>query len=252
MSIVCVMGRRFSGSTILGRILDASPDVFCVGETLSLSHNHASCAACGGKCKVLNYRFLSKVPPMALYEQILIASGKKVLVTTDKPFHYIDRVTMEGAFCAVFVFKKLYAFAASEKRGHSKHKSKDGSPIFTPLPVDLAMEGFCDYYEKALRWSRPSKKIFVSLEHLIEDHAIMTRKLFDSIGIRHPKGAIDISRLTHHFALGNYDAMSSRALEVDRRWVEELTDEEKGVISSHRRARRVYRRLLVCSLIGRP
>jgi len=186
MRFICVMGRRFSGSTILGRIFDASPDVFCIGETLSLLHGYACCPSCGGDCRIIDYNLLAKTPPERLYAELQRLSKKKVLVTTDKPFRYVSKMTKPLGFEAVFVFKSPHAFAASEKRGHPKHKKKDGSPVFKKVAVPEAMEGFCEYYKKALVWKRPARKTFVSLEHLVGDFHLTVGPLFELLGIRHP------------------------------------------------------------------
>lgn len=246
---VCVMGRRFSGSTIVGRILDASPDVFCIGETLSIIDGSASCSTCGGKCKIVNYSKLSKLPKAEIYRGLLKSSGKKVLVTTDKPFHYVEKMTTTGGFVSLFAFKNLYAFAASEKRGHPRHRRKDGSLVFRKCSVEEAMEGFCEYYTRALSWKRPGIKYFVSLDKLVKGMPKTTDLLFKSLGVAIPKEKIDISKIEHHIALGNFDAMSSEKIFHDTRWKAELDDREKDFIQNHKRAQGIAKELMVRSIV---
>jgi|GEM_PF-2606734 len=249
MRVICVMGRRFSGSTILGRILDASPDIQCVGETLPIRQGYANCATCGGRCRCVDYGRLRHVPAARFYRELYKESGHCVLATTDKPFRYVKALTQPQGFEAIFVFKSPFAFAASEKRGHPRHRRHDGTLVFQPLSVGEALQGVCEYYEKALKWRRPAVKHFVSIEHLAIDYPEATRRLFEALGVKHPQGVIDVSKLEHHFAIGNFDAMDSRQFQPDCRWVSELTDAEKQEVAEHKGVQSVYRRLLTKSIV---
>jgi hypothetical protein len=243
------MGRRFSGSTVLGRILDAAENAMCVGETLPIRHGYADCRSCGGACRLIDYEKLKDVRPEDFYRELHQACGQHVLVTTDKPFRYVETLTQPKSFDAVFVFKSPFAFAASEKRGHPRHQRRDGAPVFRPMPVGRALDEFCGYYERALHWQRPRFKYFVSIEHLAMDYPAAIPLLFDRMGLRYPGGVVDISKLVHHFAIGNYDAMDSSAFAPDCRWITELTEAEKQEVAEHELAQSLYRHLLGNSVV---
>ena len=249
MRAIAVTGRRFSGSTILCRMLDLVPGVVGVGETDWLMNGTMICTSCGKSCKYFNSKNFSNVSADRLYRRIANCFDTDVLITSDKRLHYLEQVTPPKTLDVVVVFKSPFAFAASDKRGHPRHRKSSGELLFPKMGIERSTKLFRKYYNKILQWDHPRSKVFVSLERLMIDHVVAMSKVCDALDLPEPGPIFSMAGTKHHFVLGNYDAMDSLHLGVDDRWVEELSDQQKARIARNKKAIRLYNKLLQYSCI---
>jgi hypothetical protein len=94
-TVIAILGRAYTGSTLLGALLENEPGVFHGGELQRLTnHEDARCGSCLGECPVWTQEAragYSRTRPM--YERIASLTRSSILVDGSKrPIHFDERI----------------------------------------------------------------------------------------------------------------------------------------------------------------
>lgn len=247
MRVIGIAGRHFCGSTILSRLMNVIPDVSSVGEVrhLQLGDKFIRCTTHGANCPVFfPENFIRPIRDYDLYEQVASACGTDTIVVSDKRVRHYNRLAKDYEFDAVILFKSIYAFAASDRRGHPYHLDQNGHEIFPPVNIQKSMKMFCDEYEKLIKWTLPEIKVFVSLERLVLHPEEQLSILSEKLGLDCPLRIPNLQDIDYCNVMGNYEGSRSPKLFLDDRWKKELSSNQKKRVTNHLRAKNVYKTLL--------
>jgi hypothetical protein len=227
--------------------MNVIPGVESVGEVrhLQLGPDFVKCTA-HKNCDVFNdHNFGDVIYDEDLYQHVADACETNTLIISDKRTKHYERFIAHHDFDAIVLFKSIYAFAASDKRHHPRHKDRRGNPIFPPVSIAKSMKMFCDGYDPVLNWSLPKRKVYVSLEHLCVDPRGQLKRICELLGLQDPPTLIpELKSIDCHNVLGNYEGARSPKLFVDNRWKKELSYKQKRRIESNLKAKNLYKTLL--------
>jgi hypothetical protein len=234
--LIGIVGRDFCGSTMLLKMLSCLDGVHTAGEMHWLVDVPSGesittragwpvtrrCVVHGDACESLTPAFVDRHhAPKALYDEVAVALGAEVLVSSDKmPMHY-ERFVSSGSMDAIVLYKSPMAQVASDMRN-------EGRGFFEAL--DLWISTYQQVIEWGLSVKYPSRTSFVSYERL----AAKPREMLKAICAHHelPAPPEDlIARFenankdkTYH-CIGCSPHSHDRAeVAVDRRWKKELKE----------------------------
>lgn len=250
--IIGIIGRNFSGSTILSRFFSVIPGVQSVGEihwlldapifgsvaTREGFHVSRHCVVCAKSCPIFTEEFI-KTPKKqkTLYsvvaEQVITKTGVHIIVSSDKTYHFysifVDRKKMDG----IVIFKRPESDAASHIRNEK-------------WSLAQALEGYSSTYGEVLNWAPTfcNNLVFVSYEELVSRPNEYIQVLCEKLAIEFSGNVTDFSNAEYHHIGGNPRARRSVSVRLDNKWKKELSNKQKKIVSSNIRARNVYKELM--------
>jgi hypothetical protein len=237
---IVILGISHCGSTLTSVLFNSVPGVVGLGETHWLTKGIKSqCTFCGPSCSIVSKLDIKNLNDWILYDELLKASGKEVLVTSDKALSFVEPCIRHKGFDAIILFKRPEAFAASGVRGARNIR-----------PVKALPSLFVDWYESFLSWTKAKARLTVVLEYerLTSDVNKTFPRLCRALHLPSPKMPLSFPPPNSHNVQGNPSTFKApryknKPIVLDDRWRAELTKAEKNFIRNHTACQRTWQKL---------
>jgi hypothetical protein len=243
-----IIGRNFSGSTIIQRFFSAIPEVFSAGEihwlidapmngsiaTKEGRHVTRHCIVCGKSCPIFTTNFTNlEHPPKKLYPRVAKQAQTNILVSSDKLDFLYKRFVEPKSMDGIVIFKCPEADAASHIRNER-------------WPLMHSIIGYHKTYNHILKWAPVFCKsvIFVSYEELVSKPNEYMKVICDKLCVSISNDVTNFEKVNYHHIGGNPRAHNSKKVKLDNKWRQELTIRQKNIITNNREVQETYRTLL--------
>jgi len=231
-SILFVLGRSHTGTTLLGRMLNMHDHVLCAGEMLRLDSalfNPGELCSCGTllrDCPFWN-RWINKLPnplktnyanwTFEILDEIRSREGKRLLVDLSKTRAF--RVSHRWRTPAVG-----YLLMVRDPRGTLRSDLGRGKSLFTELR--LHRKWLRRYLAFTNRNARNCFTVFY--EDLISSAECQLRRICQFLGLDYSPQMLAPDAKVHHFVRSSLSGFLKGAhrFQVDERWRSDLTPEQ--------------------------
>jgi hypothetical protein len=212
------MGMSFTGSTLTSTMFNCVPGVIGLGEVHWLLRKPRSgCNVCGPGCSVISKLDRKNLSWGNITDKLLEASGKNILVTSDKDSSFVEPMMEKKGFDTIIMFKRPEAFAASGIR----HEN-----IWQPAKLS---EAFPRWYKRLQAWSKEwsRKTVVLEYESLVTNVNKIFPLLCEALELPKPKTPIVYPPHPNHNVMGNVTAFmgnryKQKPIRLDDRWRMEL------------------------------
>jgi hypothetical protein len=215
MRHIALIGRSFSGSTIVSYALGALPGAATIGESHWIvdadpSQPEAYCTRCGRECAVLTLDRLRtfRKDRSSWYPRLAEALGTNVLVSSDKTFEFLDVYDPGADYDMLVLFKSPDRHAESYGRAA---RAKNVEPNFK-----WYLNTWAEAYKEAIDRASPDRIRFLLLDDFLADPAGVLRSASEWMGVDFDDKAVRYWEHPHHAIGGNFSP-----------WTRILTSPEK-------------------------
>jgi len=238
MRVVGIIGRAFSGSTLLARVASACEEVASVGELHWIIDNseRSVCTTCGADCDLFSDD-LRYYPPAEkdLYSTVFSRSGKAILFSSDKtPWQY-ERFVAPRTMDGVFLLRSPHGVVSSILKRN----------IYVKRAMHNALRSYIETYGGLLGWSRGfcRRLIVIEYDDLIRDPVATIRLIADEMALGPVSKAIDLNQLHPHQLFGSRRARRSVTIEPIDKWRQRLAVGQVAEIGADTLAMDIYERI---------
>ena len=242
--LIAIVGPSYTGSTILGLILDGLPGVSFVGETHCVKDTGKRCQECGSTlCPVFPGAVLAELKQAdeaRWWEIIHQAAGSEILVSSDKAPQNFERFkTRPTAVIQPWKDPRAHVWSYAVQ-----NRQAGGRPL-TGDEITDGVEWWLKYTRERLEWwtSQGIPGVTLNLEHLAADPHAELEKLCKRLDLVFSPSALDYWEFSHHYIAGNFSSTRrnwkdgshyfNRAIRPDLRWKDWLTEDQAEDISTN-------------------
>ena len=241
--LIGIVGRSFTGSTLLSKLFWCSPGVVSPGETHWLvdDPSRTECMVCHDACPALTAEFRrSEFTEENLYRRLAERFGTNTLVVSEVQRQRYECFCKPKTMDAVIIHKSPFGFVASDLR--RKVRTADEA-LFT-------LDHYKDVYSDILEWAERfcNRFVVVRYETLAADHVATMRAIFDALGLERGHVPEDLSKIDYHYIYGSQHTHAACSVSLDERWRTELDKELVDLIASDQGAMALQHRLIEASI----
>lgn len=241
--LIGVVGRSFTGSTLLSKLFWCAPGVASPGETHWLvdDPSRTECMVCHERCPILTPKFRSsEFTEKSLYARIAEQFATDVLVVSEVQRQRYEVFCKPGSMDAVILHKSPFGFVASDLR----------RKVYSVDEARFTLNHYKEVYGDILEWARRfcNRYVVVEYESLAEDHSAMMHAIFASLDLDDGVVPEDLQKIDYHYIYGSQHTHAAQTVRVDGRWKTELGEPLQSVIRQDTEAMDLHRRLVDASI----
>lgn len=239
LQVIGIVGRSYTGSTLLGRLLATVPEVASVGEANFIVNRKSTCvcgpcAVSSRNCPVITKELLkdTSITEKNLYRALSNHFGKNKIIVSDLYREIYERTLVEDRMAAIVLYKHPIGFVASDLRRKPR----------TVIEARATLDSFNKVYMDIDEWCKEHTHdhCFVNYEDIVKHPLQMVKNLMARFGIKINILYFDLSIVDYHYINGSLHTLKSLNIEEDRRWETELDDSIKSFVFNDRKSIEVY------------
>lgn len=244
--VIGIIGRSYTGSTLLGKLFAASPHLASPGEVnwLHSMKERGVCIPCSQKskqCPVITKDFVSEdFAYEDLYESVARRFDKDTIIVSDLYREKYERFVKPGCMDGIVLYKSPLNFVASDLRRKPKNIPE----------VAATTKNFVQTYGDIIEWTKRfcRKTIFINYEEFSSDYKWFMKKIISELELDDYEIPDDLSTIEYHYIYGSQHTHLSKAVKQDVRWKNELSAELVEYAEAQTDARDVFNRLMSVSI----